>query len=50
MKNIVKQFRVVGGIHGGVVFFSIGDWFALLGGVPDRNSIYVKLFDQEISK
>lgn len=50
MKNIEKQFRVVGGIHGGVVFFSIGDWFALLGGVPDRNSIYVKLFDQEISK
>ncbi len=50
MKNIEKQFRVVGGIHDGVVFFSIGDWFALLGGVPDRNSIYVKLFDQEISK
>lgn len=50
MKNIMKQVRVVGGIHGGVVFFSIGDWFALLGGVPDHNSVYVKLFNQELSR
>lgn len=50
MKNIAKKFRVVGGTHGSVVFLSIGEWFALLGGVPDRNSVYVKLFDQVISK
>lgn len=52
MGKIMKQLKVVGGIdyQNRTVFFAIGDWFALLGGTPDRNSVYVKVGDQVVSR
>ena len=52
MKNLLRQFHMVGGVDfgSGTLFFAIGDWFHILGGIPDRNSIYVRLFGQEIHK
>ena len=52
LRKLMSQLRMVGGIdqYSGTLFFSIGDWFQVLGGVPDRHSVYVRLFGQEIRK
>lgn len=52
MKNILRQAKVVGGIdyQNGTVFLFIGEWFALLGGTPERNSVYVKVGNQVVSR
>lgn len=52
LRKLLRQLRMVGGIdrYSGTVFLSIGDWFQVLGGAPDRHSVYVRLFSQEIRK
>lgn len=45
----MSTFKTVGGIHGGRVFFAVGNWFKFLGGAPGPKDYYVEIFGQVIS-